>query len=127
MHGKVAPLHPGGRRKRGEDFEEKVVEWKAKTTHNSFADFKVFFIARDNMIRDQDKYKRTLCATELTIFFLNSWEDSPRVISSQYYTVLTLVSTTVLPSAKITLSQSKTLVTLFIEITVSSLKISSYC
>ena len=43
----------------GEDFEDEAAEWKAKTTHNSFAEFKQYFIARDLVVRDRDKHKKT--------------------------------------------------------------------
>ena len=53
------------------------------------------------------------CATELNFF--NSGEDSPRFTSPQC-TLLTLISDTILPSDKNSVSQSKTLVTLCIVI-----------
>jgi hypothetical protein len=43
----------------GEDFEDEAAEWKAKTTRNSFADFKRFFVDRDLVVRDRDKHKKT--------------------------------------------------------------------
>ena len=43
----------------GEDFEDEAAEWKAKTTHNSFAEFKQYFIDRDLVVRDRDKHKKT--------------------------------------------------------------------
>lgn len=55
----MAPLHPGGRRKRGEDFEEKVVEWKAKTNANTFTNFKAFFVDRNTIVRNCDTHKKT--------------------------------------------------------------------
>jgi len=43
----------------GEDFEDEAAEWKARTTHNSFAEFKQYFIDRDLVVRDRDKHKKT--------------------------------------------------------------------
>ena len=35
------------------------MEWKAKTTHNTFANFKQFLIDRNRVVRNQDKHKKT--------------------------------------------------------------------
>ena len=43
----------------GEDYEDEAVEWKAKTVNNALADFKVFFINHDNIVRGRDNHKRT--------------------------------------------------------------------
>ena len=43
----------------GEDFEDEVAEWKVRSTHNTFAKFKQFFIDRDLVVRDRNKHKKT--------------------------------------------------------------------
>ena len=43
----------------GEDFKDKAAEWKAKTTHNTFATFKQFLINRNLVVRDRDRHKKT--------------------------------------------------------------------
>ena len=43
----------------GKYFEDEATEWNTKTVANNLAHFKTFFVARDNIIRDCDKHKRT--------------------------------------------------------------------
>ena len=57
--GFIAKMRSHVQEEGGEDYEDKAAEWKAKTTNNALADFKVFFINRDNIVCDRNKHKRT--------------------------------------------------------------------
>ena len=97
----MAKMLSGIQEEGGEDFEDQAAEWKAGTAGTTLADFKAYFIDRNNVVRDRDRHKRTK-AKDSGFHSANSAQEIEERISDKLETTLAAFAIT----TKETISQA---------------------